>query len=61
MFGLFSSNVELQKTSNLSRTPTVVKYFHELTQQPKQKAVKSCLATSPKLPNTPPKVSQHLT
>ena len=56
--GRFFSNLEaLQKTYNLSRTLTLAKSIYKLTQNPTQRAVKSCLTTSPKLPNTSPKVN----
>ena len=40
------------KTSNLSRTPTLAKSFHEIAKTLIQKAVTNCLATSLKVPNT---------
>ena len=47
MFGLVFTILELQNTSNSSRTLTVATYFYKLTQQQNRKPVKSCLATSP--------------
>ena len=55
-FGPLISSLELQKTSNLSRTPNRAKTDQNRT----QKAVKMWLATSEKLPNTSPNVSHHL-
>ena len=59
-FGLFFSNLDLQKTSNLSRTLTITTSLCKLTRKLKQKAVKNCLHTSLKVPSTSQKVSQHL-
>ena len=39
---------------------TVAQSSYKWTQKLKQKAGNICLATPPKLPHTPPKVSQHL-